>query len=820
MSALISRMARQISTSPSINKAIVIDQQISPRRRAFWACVAMGVLACALPVIAQEPPTTRPLSTFGAIDLRGRVVESIRIVGNRQVSTPVILNVVRTREGDKYDPTTVEDDYQRIFALRKFSNVEAKIEPTDTGVIVVFIVSEQKQIRDILYRGNFAISTEQLQDTVDIRTGESIDRFRIAIARRAIEEFYKSKNYPFAHVDVPPEPLAERGEVVFNVVEGPNVRIRKTTFVGNKSFTDDKLKDQIKTRWWIWIFRPGTFDPETIEQDVASVRRFYENKGFFDARVGRKLIFSPDQTEMQVDFVVDEGVRYQVERITFKGNTSVSESDIRARIKLNEGRFYDNELLQRDVREIVRAYSPFGYIYQPGSTDPDYLNINTKTVFRREAGKVELVYEINEGRPFRLGRVLVKGNAKTQDKVILREMRVAPGQLYDSAEISDATDRLRGTPFFTSVTMTPVGEDPETRDLLIEVQEGRTASFNVGAGINSNGGVGGNLTYEQRNFDIANLPSSYRDLFSEKAFTGAGQRFRVSLEPGTEQTNASVLFTEPYLFDQPYSLTTEAYYRDRQREHYDDTRLGGRLSFGKRFDYIYSGQVTFKGEQVQIHSIEDKPIRADEILDAAGYSVLTSVGFQLRRDTTNRGFLPSKGTTTTAAVEAFGWLGGDYDFYKFSLGWDRYFTVGEDLLDRKTILAIRADTGYITGDAPFFERYYGGGIGSIRGFRFRGVSPRSGLDDDPVGGDFIATYSLELSFPLAGETLRGVVFTDGGTVEPDFEVGTIRTSVGFGFRLTLPLFGQAPLALDFGFPLTRDSDDEEQLISFSFGITQ
>lgn len=779
-----------------------------------------ALLVCATFSLAQDSPTTRPRTTLGAIDLRGRTVESIRIIGNRQVSSPVILNVVRTREGDKYDPTTVEDDYQRIFALRKFSNVEAKVEPTDTGVIVVFIVSEQKQIRDILYRGNFALSTEQVQDTIDIRVGESIDRFRIAIARRAIEEFYKSKNYPFAHVDVLPEPLAEKGEVVFNIVEGPNVRVRKTDFIGNKSFTTDKLKGQIKTRWWIWIFRHGTYDPETVEQDVAAVRRFYESKGFFDARVGRKLIFSPDLTELQVNFVVDEGKRYLIDKVTFQGNASVSEVDFRKRIKLIEGRYYDNEVLERDVREMVKSYSPFGFIFQPQSQNPDYLRIDTKPVFRREAGKVELVYEINEGKPFRMGRVLVKGNSKTQDKVILREMRVAPGQLYDSGEIADATDRLRGSPYFTQVQITPVGEDPETRDVLVEVAEGRTASFNVGAGINSNGGVGGNLTYEQRNFDIANWPSSWRDLFSDRSFTGAGQRFRVSLEPGSEQTNASVLFSEPYLFDQPYSLTTEAYYRDRQREHYEDTRLGGRASFGKRFNYNYTGQVSFRGEQVQIHNIEDKPVRADEILAEAGYNVLTSVGFQLRRDTTNRGFLPSQGTTTTGAVEAFGWLGGDYDFYKFTLGYDSYYSLSEDLLDRKTILSLRGDAGYITGDSPFFERYYGGGLGSIRGFRFRGVSPRSGLDDDAVGGEFALTGTAEVSFPLAGETLRGVVFTDAGTIESGVEISTIRTSVGFGFRLTLPIFGQAPLALDFGFPLTRDDQDEEQIISFSFGITQ
>ena len=157
---------------------------------------------------------------------------------------------------------------------------------------------------------------------------------------------------------------------------------------------------------------------------------------------------------------------------------------------------------------------------------------------------------------------------------------------------------------------------PATRDLLVQVDEAKTASFNVGAGINSNGGVGGNLTFEQKNFDIKDVPQSLGDIFTDRAFIGAGQDFRASLEPGTQQTNASLRFTEPYILDQPFSLTTEAYYRDRVRENYDDDRLGGRVSLGHRFDYVYSGVLTLRGEDVNIRNITDKEVRAQEIIDA------------------------------------------------------------------------------------------------------------------------------------------------------------------------------------------------------------
>ncbi len=419
-------------------------------QRVRLVLLALLFLCSALRAASAIPP-----------ELAGRTVEAVRIVGNQQVPTAVILNVVRTREGDKFNPAAVEEDYQRIFNLKRFANVEAKIEPTATGVIVVFAVAEQKQIKALAFQGNKAVDTDTLQEAVDLKPGQTIDRFRIALARQSLERLYRDKNFPFAHVEVPPEPLAEKGELKFLITEGPEVRIRKVDFRGNRSFTADRLKDQIHTAFWIWIFRPGTFDPDQVDDDVASLRRFYEGKGFFDVRVGRKLSYSPEMKELQVTFVIEEGTRYKIDRISFKGNASVAEAKLREKLKLLEGATWDRDVLDRDVREIVRAYGPLGQIYQgqilpPAQPDPDYLQIAPTPIFSRRSGKVELSYAIHEGKPFRIGRIIIKGNHKTQDKVILRELHFAPGQLYNSAEITDAADRLKDTPYFSSVRITPV----------------------------------------------------------------------------------------------------------------------------------------------------------------------------------------------------------------------------------------------------------------------------------------------------------------------------------------------------------------------------
>ena len=776
---------------------------------------------------ASSQPSTRPTTRSAdvgivAAALRGRPVEAIRIEGNIQVPTSMILNQVRTREGEPLDPTTVEDDYKRIYGLRRFGNVEARVEPTATGVIVNFTVSEQRQIKAIFLRGNRHVDTLDIMEVLDLTTGEAIDPFRIGLARQAIERLYNQKNYPYATVTVDQEALSTAGELVFQIVEGQKVRVRRVTFEGNNSFSNFRLRGEVKTSYYIWIFRAGELDYDQLEDDVAALRRFYESRGFFDVRVGRQIALNADKTEAQVTFTIAEGPRYTISTVRFEGMKAIDEKALRTDLKMLEGMPYDADVVQRDIRQMVRAYSPHGFVYQnPTATpNPDYLYIEPRTVFGSEPGKVELVYQVREGKPFNMGRVIVKGNYKTADKVILREMNLSPGQLYDSSAVAESVDRLRGLGYFNNVTVTPIGEEPDVRDVLVEVAEGRTASFQIGAGISSNGGLGGEISYEQRNFDIGNPPEDWGDLLSERSFTGAGQTFRVSVAPSSQGTSAGIRFVDPYLFDQPYIFSNDLYYRERERSDWNETRLGDRVSIGRRLSPTWIVSLNARGEDVEISNIDNPAVRAPEILDAKGHTTVTGLGPSLRYDTTNRGPVLFEGIVAQVGYERVGLLGGEPEFGKYSASVDTYHTLGEDLFDRKTVLALHGDVGYIDDNkSPVFERFYAGGMGSIRGFRYRGVSPRSGLAEDAIGGVFQLLTSAQVSYPIYADTFRGVFFVDAGTAESDVEITTYRAAVGFGFRIALPMAPQAPLAIDFGFPMIKNDQDERQVISFSFGIT-
>ncbi len=837
---------------------VLLERQNGWRWLIRWLLPVAGVVIFLSVPVRADPPasTSQPGETVVAPDLVGRTVEEVRVTGNGQVSSQVILNLVRTREHEKFDPATVEEDYQRIYTLKRFSNVEAKVEPTATGVIVIFDVTEEKLIKSITFVGNRSEDSDDLKKAIDLKPGEAIEQFRIALAKRAITSALRNKNHPYAHVDVNMDDLTRTGDLVFNITEGQPVTIRNITFVGGNSFTYGKLNDQVKTTRWYWIFNAGTYDPEQVDEDVASLRHFYQSEGFFDVKVGRKIIVSPDQTEVQIDFLIDEGIRYKVESVTFVGNKNVTDATLRKNLKMTAGQYFDFDVVQRDAKEIVKAYSPLGYVVDQNSSDPAYLHIGkpqyafspVKLVYHKTPGTVELVYEISEGRPFRTGNINIKGNSVTQDKVVRRELHVQPGQLYNSGELEDAVERLRGLPEFSDVTITPIGNQPDTRDVLVDVKEQRTANVNFGAQVNSNYGLGGNIGYTQKNFDATNFPSRWSDFLDNKAFVGAGQTFNVTFQPGVDVTNASVSFTEPYIFDQPYSNTDEAYYRQYDREHWYERKAGGAISLGKQFNYIWSGSVTFQAEDVKIGGIEQyyplyqrvdviNPVtnepflannghvqtelrspRAPEIIEDSGHNTVTNIGLQLRRDDTNRGPLTYTGTKTTVGYQAYGALGGKFNFSEFTFGFDDYTTLGSDLLDRKTVLDLHVDSGYITPDAPFFERFYGGGRGNLRGFEFRGVSPRSGRDLDPVGGDFELDATAEISFPLYGDNLRGVVFTDIGTVEQDIRIYTIRQGVGAGIRVVIPFLSRAPLAFDVGFPVLKGNQDERQIFSFGIGI--
>ena len=762
------------------------------------------------PRLAEANPESPALAE--ATPEQGRPVKQILIEGADLVSEEAIRAELQTKVGQPYNHSQVQEDVRSLHQTGKFDNVYATRRLDGDQVIVTFHVTEKPEVETVEFVGNQKFKAKDLHEDVELAPGSPLDRFAVNRGRDNIERRYKEAGYYYVAVTVDEEALKTERRVVYEIVEGPRVRVRKILFEGNDSYPARRLKKEVKTKTYIWIFRTGEFDEERAQRDAADLRNFYRNEGYLDAEASYRLETSEDRRDLILIFVINEGVRYYVETIKAEGNTVWDDDLILLPLKIQPGSPYINEWVKADIKRLETEYGRVGYIN--AKCTPEW-------VYSEAKGQIQVTLRINEGKQYRVGRIVVRGNERTQDKVVRRELRFYPEELYDTTKTERAEQRLRETRLFSEASITPVGDADDVRDALVQVTETETTTFLIGVGVTSNSGVVGSLSVENRNFDLFDVPRSAGEFFRGRSFKGAGQVLRLQFEPGTEFTRLRLDFREPYLLDQPISFGQGFYLFTRGRDAYSEQRIGSVTSFGHRFQKGllrgWAGEVAFRVEGVDIDSIDFDD--AQEIRAMEGNHLLTSIKGTLVRDTTDSRFLPTQGSRFSVSYEQAGAMGGDYDFGRLIATHAWHKTLRTDVLDRKSVLTLHGRLGQIFGDAPVFERFFGGGIGSVRGFEFRGISPRAGIHDDRVGGDFMFVTGGEYNFPIYGKVLRGVAFTDMGTVEEDFGLSAWRVSVGFGARVIVKWFGPIPMAFDLSFPVVRDDDDDEQYFQFSFGTT-
>ena len=756
----------------------------------LWAVILAGGLGTA--AYAQEPG--------GA----GTQVVAVDFSGLGRTSDAFARGIVGIKAGDPANAQALDEAAARLLGTGRFLAVDYTVEQAEGGIRVQFNVRERPTVTAIRFEGNTEFREKRLLDEVGQKIDERFDPAAAREARDAIVALYREEGYSDATVTFDEARVENTGELVFIIDEGRRIRIRSIEFEGNASLPDDQLKKQIDTRPAFWFFRTGAFDKDDVEADVARLRNHYRDEGFLDAEVSYKTAVNEDG-DMTLTFIADEGTRYAVESIEFRGHSVFTESELRNVIQSGEGRTVKRPVVESDARAIQTRYGELGHIYA---------EVRALRVFSERPGLVRITYEITEGEPFRVGRVAVRGNTRTKDKVVRRALNLyPPDDLFNLTEAREAERRLLDTRIFTSARVIPVGDGPGVRDAVIDVTEAEKAGdFLFGAGITSNAGVVGSIVLDLQNFDLFDYPQTWAELFKFRSFYGGGQRMRIELQPGTEVGRYRLDFTEPYLFDKPIRFDLGLFLFGRSRDGYDENRAGATVSLGKRFERGllrgWTGEVALRLESVEIDDVE--LFTSSEVRDDEGNNLLTSIKGTLVRDRTDNRFVPTTGDRLRISYEQY--LLEDV-FGKANVGYDWYTTLSTDRLDRKHVLALRGDAGVIVGDAPVFERYFAGGTGSMRGFAFRGIGERDGLDDTNVGGDFLVLFGPEYSYPLYGDLLRGHVFLDTGTAGG----GAYRAAIGTGIRLTLNLLGPLPIELNLAMPISKDSDDDTQVFSFIVG---
>ena len=750
------------------------------------------------------------------------IVKKIEFKGNSRISSSAIKAAIKTNHGDVYDPKAISQDVDAIWLLGFFDNIEVEVEAYEGGVKVIFLVLERPVVRSIFFAGNAEVKTKKLREGIQIREGDHLKRYLLKLDEDKIREIYQGKG--FSNIEVKSEEKKTDGyvNITFRIREGSKIYIKEITFEGNQTFSSKRLAKIITTkiRKFPRFIYPGKFDKTKFEEDVDRVKGFYGSGGWLDADVTWKEQYSSDRTKMFVHVSIDEGDRYHVDNVSIKGNKLFTGDEIIGMLELKRGSAFLPESLQKDSQGIRMAYGKQGYLNA---------NVKAEYTYQQVDPKIDITFNVIENERFFIEKVIISGNDKTKDNVIRRNLSFFPGERVDTQKIKRSEQRLTGTGYFDSqsgaasaITYQP-GTKYNTKNMIVNVKEGRTGMLRFGGGFGANSGLFGDVSYTDKNFDIFDFPKDMKDFMSGNAFRGGGHTITMRFSPGLDRTEGVFSFNNPAIFDSGYSMGLSANILRRAREDYDEERKGFKMSVGKTVLRGLRLGVTPNFEVIGIQNIDsDAP---NIVKDQEGSSRKLSLELTAMINRLDNRMSPSKGYKITSSLQ---FSGLDVDMIKFVAKGTKYHTVFNFPDWRgKHVFSYGGTLGVIeaTSDEgiPIFENFFAGGANSIRGFAFRGVGPISETDEvstEQVGGKVLLLASAEYTLPVYGDMVRGAFFVDTGKADTDtndLNFSNFRATIGFGFRAKVPFMGNSVVAIDFGFPFIRKDKDDEQAVTFNFG---
>jgi outer membrane protein insertion porin family len=754
----------------------------------------------------------------------------IRHVGPPAVSDDLIRANIRMKEGDTFTALGTQGDVRNLKSTGYFYNVRVATEPEDGGVKVVYQVTGKPVLTEILFEGNEKYSDKKLKKKVTAKIGEPLDEYRLHESALEIQKLYQKGGRQRTTVEpkvVINESLG-RGTATFVIEESPKVRVTDVVFENATAFKQSKLRRTIKTRrWWMfsWLTGSGKLKDEQFEEDKLKLLEFYQDEGYIDFEIRDIRFEEPEANRMVIQFDVFEGQQYRVGKVEFKGNEVFTEEAIRrglvvlgqhVRPTMLEGAVFTPKGLDRDREAIEDFYGARGYI---GRGDADRIRVSVTRVPNVETGTMDLVYQIEEGEPSRIERIDIKGNTRTKDKVLRRELAVTPGETFNMVRVKISKRRLEGLGFLNTVEtdVDPTEDVPNARNLVVSVEEGQSGSFYMGAGFSTVENIFGYVGLTQGNFDLANPPS----------FVGGGQKLRIQLTLGTRQQNIEMKFVEPWFLGRRLIFELDAFHRNLQylSDVYDQRETGARVGLIKEiFPGVRAG-VNYTIENIGINFNESStqtnvlvrplpgggretvvtpPQVSPELAQEEGDWLVSKPGLSLIYDRRGPGFLPDRGHKEELNFSVGGGpFGGDTDFVKweFQSAWYfRGFAEGH-------VLELGGRTGVVEPFANsdrthIWDRFYLGGAYTLRGYSFRDISPVDSLGE-PIGGNTMWMATAEYSIPVI-DRVRFAAFYDAGVVNADaydWNTRDFADDWGIGLRINIPQMG--PLRLDYAFPITH-----------------
>jgi outer membrane protein insertion porin family len=761
---------------------------------AVWAA-SICALLCAVLARAQAPQTAP-----GPPIIRSIAVE---YTGPGTVSKERILAQMRTRVGQAYSDQVVEQDIEALYKTGSILNVRIFAQPEGDGVKVIVAVQTRSILREIEIDGAERVKPKRLRKEIKLRLNQPVNEQQLEEARQKIIEVYQGRGFNDVSVQFRIDPIDEKrgtARVVYTVNEGVRGAVRQIHFEGNEHFSERVLRKQMKTRARTPIYfvdKSGRLDEVRLEQDLDKIREWYQNHGYIDVEIKGVRRERTEKGPMILTIVIAEGPQYHVRKLTISGYQAATEAKIRALLKMKQGSVYSPKQLRDDAKAVADAYGSGGYV--------DLVVLPEGT----PAGpaQVDVQYKIEEGVRSFVNRINIEGNTRTKDKVIRREVLVAPGDVFNTVRVDITKKRLENLGYFAKVETYPEETDiPGRKDLTILVQEKRTGSLSFGGGFSTIDQLVGFVELTQGNFDLFNWPS----------FTGGGQKFRLRIQYGTVRKDFILTLTEPYFLDRRLSLSGQLFYTEANylSAQYDQRNYGFMIEMRKPINAYMYATLGYTLQDVDIFNVD--PSASDFIQSQKGSFVESKISSSLVFDARDNPLLTRRGQRITfSPYVAGGFLGGDTQIYGWDLEGSQYFHFPWD-----TILLINGEVATVSqwgsgDDVPIFERLFLGGSNNLRGFPFREVGPQD-ENGEPTGGKSMARATIEFTFPII-EKARGAIFYDTGFVNSEawsFGFNHIASDVGVGLRLDLPI---GPLRLDYGWPVQRDGYNGGGRFNFSVG---
>src|SRR6266478_6175947 len=761
---------------------------------ALWvasicALLGAGIARAQAPQAAPGPPIIRSVD--------------VQYTGPQTVSKERILAQMRTRVGQLYSNQVVEQDIAALYKTGSIHNVRIFAQPEGDGVKVIVAVQTRAIMREIEITGAERIKAKRLRKEIKLRLNQPVNEQQLEEARQKIIEVYQGRGYNDVSVQFRVDAIDEKrgtARVVFNVNEGAKGAVRAIHFEGNAHLSERVLRKQMKTRGRTPIYfmdKSGRLDEVQLEQDLDKLREFYQDHGYIDVEIKEARRERTEKSPMIITIVIAEGPQYHVRKLTVSGYQVAKEDRIRALLKMKEGSVYSPKQLRDDAKAVADAYGSGGYV--------DLVVLPEGT----PAGPalIDVHYKIDEGVRSFVNRINIEGNTRTKDKVIRREVLVAPGDVFNTVRVDLTKKRLDNLGYFAKVETYPEQTDiPGRKDLTILVQEKRTGSLSFGGGFSTVDKLVGFAELTQGNFDLFNWPS----------FTGGGQKFRLRIQYGTQRKDLVMTLTEPFFLDRRLALTGQLFYTEANylSNEYNQRNYGFMVEMRKPLNSYTYATLGYTFQDVDIFDVSASA--SDFIQSQAGSTLESKIFTSIVFDSRDNPLLSRHGRRFTFAPFIAGsFLGGDIKVYGMDLEGSQYFHLPWD-----TILLINGEIAtvshYSSGSGvPIYERLYLGGSNNLRGFPFREVGPQD-QNGEPIGGQSMARTTIEWTFPII-EKARGAVFYDTGFVNTSswaFGFNHIASDIGVGIRLDLPI---GPLRLDYGYPIQRDGYNGGGHFNFNVG---